>query len=247
MSGMSRELERMRNRTTQIPVPFESYHVKTGLIRKRNDNYSAGDVLALSSSGKPLRADLGKILSSTFSEKLLRQGTEGKVIVGVSLFKEVQHLRSDVYSKDSLPLPVVSVLDPKLAGNLAKHGLDMANVINAGKQFSYALIIDMLIYMLHSLFFDSATCGSRAMFEVRTRRILLYSNLLATTSNIIVSLLGEYLGADTSRFIDWGGYLNTLRHIVFDTKFIMEVKRDFLKNELYSLITGEQYDFIEGK
>lgn len=46
--------------------------------------------------------------------------------------------------------------------------------------------------------------------------------------------------------MDIGGYVNTLRHIVFDLKFISDVKRDFLKNELYERIVGPEYDFMEG-
>jgi hypothetical protein len=81
---------------------------------------------------------------------------------------------------------------------------------------------------------------------VRTRRILLYSNLIASASNVVVSAISTYLGADASRIIDWGGFLNTLRHIVFDTQFIQEIKRDFLKNEIYKMVVGDQYDFVEG-
>lgn len=179
-------------------------------------------------------------------DKLLNQGMDGKIIIGVSVAKEIQHLRSDLYSKDSLPLPVVSVIDPKLAGELAKRGLDMANVVNVGKQFTYAAAIDTLIAIIHGLFYRPDD-GAWAMHEVRTRRILLYSNLIASASNVVVSAVTAYCGGNAARIIDWGGYLNTLRHIAFDLKFIREVKRDFLKNELYKLITGEQYDFMEGE
>lgn len=214
---------------------MESYHISTGIIgnaRGPQDIFSK-------------RADTSLVASYTIN-KLLYQGMDGKIIVGASLAKEIQHLRSDVSSKDSLPLPVISAIDPAKAGELATHGLDMANVMNAGKQFIYAVVIDTLIALIHGFFYREAVDGPRSLYEVRTRRILLYSNLIASASNVVVSAISTYLGADASRIIDWGGFLNTLRHIVFDTQFIQEIKRDFLKNEIYKMVVGDQYDFVEG-
>lgn len=215
---------------------WESYHIYTGTIGNARGNREIFKA----------RAQTPLVLSHT-SDKLLHQGIDGKEIVGVSVLKEITHLRSDVYSKDSLPLPAISLIDPKIAGELAKHGFDMASMINVGKQFTYAVLIDTLIALIHSLFYNESDGISRNMFEVRTRRILLYSNLIASASNVVVSAISLYTsGAAGARVIDWGGYLNTLRHLVFDTKFIHEVKKDFLKNELYTRIVGQEYDFMKG-
>ena len=207
---------------------MESYHIATGFVGNgKRDIFSS-------------RASTEKVLSSTFYEKLLQQGMEGKVIVGTSVAKEITHLRSDVYSKDSLPLPVIWSINPVLAGDLAKHGLDMACLLDTGKQFAYAMAIDTLVALIHSLFYDESVDFSRRAYEIRTRKILVYSNLLASTSNVIISLM------TSRRFADWGGYINTLWHIATDVKVIGEIKRDFLKNELYDRIVGAEYDFMEG-
>lgn len=214
---------------------MESYHIYTGTIgnvRGSQDIFSS-------------KAKTSLVMSHTI-DKLMNQGMDGKIIIGTSVAKEIQHLRSDINSKNSLPLPVISAVDPVLAGQLAKRGLDMANVLQAGKQFAYAVAIDTLIALIHSFFCNTST-EMRSMYEVRTRRILLYSNLIASSSNVIVAAIAGFLGADSSRILDWGGFLNTLRHIVFDTKFIQEIKRDFLKNEIYKMVTGDQYNFMEGK
>lgn len=207
---------------------MESFHISTAQV-----GYGNRDVFSS-------RANTKKVLAYTFGDKLLHRGMEGKEIIGVSVAKEIKHLRSDVYSKDSLPLPVISAIDPVLAGNLAKQGLDMASVLDGMKQFTYAIAIDTLIAIIHSLFYDASQDGTRKVYEIRTRRILIYSNMLASSSNVIISLM------TSKRFMDIGGYVNTLRHIVFDLKFISDVKRDFLKNELYERIVGPEYDFMEG-
>jgi len=228
-----------------IPILMPSYHVKTGGVRGKGDVIREMDVIASSSLGNPIRADTIRVVSE-FSDKLIKQGDAGREICAEALKKEIIHLKSDVYSKDSLPLPSVSALSPRLAGDLAKRGIDMANVLNAGKQLTYAVLIDSLIALIHSMFYAEGSSASRRTYEVRTRKILLYSNLLASSSNIIVSAISQYFGGNGQQLIDWGGYINTLRHIVFDTKFIYEVKKDFLKNELYDLIVGDDYDFMKG-
>lgn len=222
------------------PLDMISYHVTTGLLPAKGGNFSLEDVIPLSASGIPIRADTNRILSETFINKLLHQGVDGKKIVGVSIAKEIIHLKSDIYSPDSLPLPAISAIDPRLAGSLAKQGLDMAMAFDVGRQFAYALAIDTIISIIHGFFFDPATDFSRSAYEVRTRRILTLSNALATTSNILVSYMTQ-----NPNLLDYGGFLNTLRHIAFDTKFIAEVKRDFLKNQLYDTIVGQSYDFME--
>ncbi len=210
---------------------FQSWHIST---QGKHDTFTQNAKTAL-------------VLHYT-SDKLFHQGTNGKAIVGTSALKEIAHLRSDIFSKNSLPLPFISVIDPKLASELASWGLDMAGVIDAGKQFAMAMAIDTLIGFIHGLFYDESSGLTRSMYEVRTRRVLLYSNVIASASNVVVSAVASHLGGPegAKQIIDWGGYLNTLRHIVFDTKFINEVKRDFLKNELYTMVTGSQYDFMEG-
>ena len=217
---------------------MKSYHITTGTVSIGNGRSNMRDVF-----GADAKTDI--VLDRTFKVKLLEQGLDGKVIVGASLTKELQHLRSDVHSKDSLPIPMVSAIDPVLAGKLAKRGFDMANVLDIGKQSAYAMAIDILIAMIHGMFYDAGSGLSQSMYEIRTRRILVYSNLIASVSNVIATLVAECLHIDASRYVDWGGYANTLRRIVFDTKFIREIKRDFLKNELHERVVGTEYDFME--
>ena len=43
---------------------------------------------------------------------------EGKEKIGVSLMKEAIHLKSDMYSTASLPLPIISTISVESARNL---------------------------------------------------------------------------------------------------------------------------------
>ena len=61
-------------------------------------------------------------------DKLLNQEIEGKKIVAVSLIKEVIHLQSDLNTKNSLPLPIVSAVNPRLAAELEIPDKYLTNV-----------------------------------------------------------------------------------------------------------------------
>lgn len=211
---------------------MQSWHIKT---MNKQDSFGQ-------------RAKTNLVLSNTI-DKLLHQGTDGKILVGSSIVKEIVHLRSDVSSHRSLPLPGISAISPEMAAWLAEWGLDMAGVIDAGKQMVVAMAIDTMIAFIHGLFYEEGAGPSRDLYQVKTRRILTYSNLIASASNVIVSSITAYLGGKEKarKIIDWGGYLNTIRRIALDSKFIGQIKREFLRDKLYERITGSQYDFMEGK
>lgn len=104
-----------------------------------------------------------------------------------------------------------------------------------------ACLINQLVAAIHQLFYHEDRDGSQTLYEVRTRKILSYSNLLATSSNVIVSAMTQ-----DARKLDVGGMLVTLTRIVSDYNFIHEIKKDFLKNQLYNRIVGTEYDFMKG-
>ena len=78
------------------------------------------------------------------------------------------------------------------------------------------------------------------MYEEKTREILSYSNIIASSSNVIVTEITK----DFTK-LDVGGMINTLYRIIVDTNFINEIKNDFLKNAMYEQIVGTEYDFME--
>lgn len=70
------------------------------------DSYHIGTHDSLHQDYFKNHADTGKIFKYLY-DKLAHQGMEGKVIVAASLGKEIVHLRSDIQTKHSLPLPIM--------------------------------------------------------------------------------------------------------------------------------------------
>lgn len=108
----------------------------------------------------------------------------------------------------------------------------------------YAILINALVAMIHGFFYEASVDGSRKLFEMRTRRILEYSNVIASSSNLL------YVGAnmavgnkDALRKLDVGGLLVTVYRIATDLKFQSELKHEFVKNEYFDMIQGKDYNF----
>lgn len=198
---------------------FQSYHVKKGIIA----NGALRDMLNCS-------ADNGKI----FDAVQHRICDEPKAIAA-ALLQEISHLHSDVNTASSLPIPAVSIYDDKLAKDLGNYGIDMANVLTVGKQALGAAIIDFIISSIHYLMRDKNV--PKHIYEVRTRKIITLSNLLATYSNVLATtLIAPYFGKSLNSKIDFGGYVHTFTKAINNINFIYRVKEEFIFNNYINLI-----------
>lgn len=188
-------------------------------------------------------ANTGLVFSKT-GDKLLHQGFDGKKRVGASLVKEIIHLKSDLYTKNSLPLPFISVIDAGLAADLAERGLDMANAVTVGKQATYSILINTIIAMIHGLFYDESVDVNRKLYEVKTRKILSYSNLIASSSNLLYVGGNMFIGNETAlKSLDIGGLLVTIYRVATDASAIRNIKSEFLEHEFLAQIRGTDYEF----
>lgn len=202
--------------STLTNTSFESFHISTNIAKR--DCFKC-----------PARTDL--VLKYTF-DKLFNQGIEGKTKIAAALMKEIVHLNSDLNTKNSLPLPFISVVDAKVASRLAEYGLDMANIVTVGKQFTWATLINSFIVMLHGLLYDDTI--DRKQYEVRTRKIIMYSSTIASIINV-----GAVAVTKDLALLDIGGILVEFIHLLQDPKFINGVKEEYIFGNYNSMIIGE--------
>ena len=160
------------------------------------------------------------------------------MLLAASVARQAIHFGSDYFTKQGLPIPVIATVNNNLAGTmLTKCHIDMWSVTRGA---IVAALINQLIAVIHRLFFDEAHDGSENMYEVRTRKILSYSNAIAVGSNVVVTAITRDL-----QKLDGGGILVALHRFISDFEFIQEIKRDFLKDEVYNMVVGKPYDFME--
>lgn len=204
--------------STLTTSSFISYHITSNEMNR--DSFSC-------------KAQTDLVLKYTL-DKLVNQGIEGKKIIATSLIKEIEHLQSDIYTKNSLPLPFISGIDSKLASKLADYGFDMANVITVGKQVTYASLINSIIAMIHRMFYNGSTEIDEKLYEVKTRKILSYSNLIASSSNSAVVAVTKKI-----KLLDLGGLGVTIYRLITDAKFIRSVKEEFIFGSYKDMIMSD--------
>lgn len=203
---------------------FLSWHVETlGHLRtaKNGNQYTA----YLDSINE--RASTIEIFK-TISQRLANEGKEGWITLGCSLLKEIVHLFSDLPSKQSLPIPFMSTFSLELAKELSFYGLNTGTIVQGGLA---TMIINWGIAFFHRL--TKKEEDDEKLFEARTKKIIMYSDLLATTSDIGYSLFLAYMGDKNSmRKFDLGGYLVTLHQISNSSNVISAIERDFYVNKI---------------
>jgi len=91
----------------------------------------------------------------------------------VALIKQVIHLKSDAYTKESLPIPFAQIPSYELAESLSACGIDYANIATIWKQAGLAALINMITAMLYRLTYDAEKDESLDLFKVKTRKILM--------------------------------------------------------------------------
>ena len=171
---------------------------------------------------------------------------EHRLNLPAAVFVEGQHLKSDVNTKMGLPVPLLETFSTDFASKLYKNKYDALcfarDMKIVGKSAAVSLLMDMLIGLVHGLYYDPKKDGSRDLFEVRTRKILLIANTIGTSSNLIYSYCTKNVKA-----VDIGGLLVTLSHIFMDTRFMLNVKKEFVENKIYEKVEEEinELDEIE--
>lgn len=171
-------------------------------------------------------------------EKAYEWGKNSPQLLIASVARQAVHFGSDYFTKQGLPVPLISTVNNELAQKMIVNWhIDMWSITRGA---AVATLINQLIAVIHQLFYNSGRDGSEQLYEVRTRKILSYSNVIASGSNVIISAFSKDMGK-----LDVGGMLVTLYRIVNDYRFINQVKKDFLEKELYNQIVGTEYDFME--
>lgn len=167
-----------------------------------------------------------------------------------AIFAQAIHLKSDAFTKNGLPIPVLETFAPDFAGKLYKSNYDslclMKDVAVVGTQAVGAILINMVISLIHGLYYDPEKYSSRDIYEVKTRKILLYSNLISSVSNVIWVGGNAIAGNETAwRDLDIGGIIVTMYRLVSDTKFIQSVKEEFVLGGFKNMIRGEELNLLE--
>lgn len=153
-----------------------------------------------------------------------------------ALFAQAQHLKSDEFTKLGLPVPLVSSFNENFASKLYSENYDALCLARdmkiVGASFVVSKIFDIIISLTHGLFRKENE--DKNLYEVRTRKILLISNSITSTSTIINAMI-----TSNPKNLDIGSLLNTVTHLFSDLRFIARLKQEFIESEIANRIDKE--------
>ena len=163
--------------------------------------------------------------------------------VGAALIKQVIHVGTDMFTPCGINLPLADlVLSKKTAEEITKY-VSTGDVIKIGSSALLAMGINFIIGAFHNMLYDSAYRENgiqRNVYNVKTRKIIMLSNVVATSSNVVKTAFETYNGnALALKSMDWGGLIVTLYRLINDTEFINAVKHEFIVNEFIKKIDGD--------
>lgn len=148
---------------------------------------------------------------------------ENPLAIGAAFVKQIIHSCTDVFTKQGLPLPIINNISPEASKFLIGNRIDLYSVTRG---VALTFLINKIVEMIHKLYYDPK-CDEKKLYEVRTRKVLTYSNMLSSVINV------GYVGftEDLSR-LDVGGILVTLWRILNDEKKIRKIEGDFIQKIL---------------
>ena len=176
---------------------------------------------------------------------------EDKHRLYAALFSQGLHLASDKYTKLGLPVPFLSMISPDKAYDIYKEGYDYLDYLydtqilrRTLKSASQAIIINMTIGALHKFFYNPNKDFDKEQYNIRTRKIILYSNMIATSSDVIQTAIRAYAGDENAiKDFDLGGFLVTIYRLMTDTTHIMKIKEEFIFKEWDKIIESKDNIF----
>ena len=184
---------------------FPSYHVRNQEINGKTDLYHV----------------------MKWTGEMLQDKPE---VVGAALLRQVAHCATDVFTTQGLPIPVINTISPEMSKFLVGNQIDFYGTV---KSASMAILINKLIEMCHRLFYNPS--DDIRLYDVRTRKILTYSNTLASVINI------GYVGATRNvKKLDVGGILVALWRLLNDEEEIRKIKREFVNMTLDGELKKEE-------
>lgn len=169
---------------------------------------------------------------TSIGKRLSSEGKEGWMTLGCALLKEIVHLLSDINSRQSLPLPIVPVFSEKLAREFSLYGLNFGTIAQGGVA---SMLINFSMAFLHKL------CRTKnedeKMYEVRTRKIIMYANTLATFSDIAYTIFLAYIGDKNAlRKFDLGGTMVSCYQICHSVSVIKAIEAEFITSKIIESI-----------
>lgn len=163
--------------------------------------------------------------------------------VVAALIKQIIHIGTDLYTPCGIQISGANlILDNRYAEELTKY-ISTGDIIKVGISYKIFNLINILISSLHMLTCSSTNHREKELHHVKTMKILEYSNIIATGSNVIINAVRAYYGNTKAlKDIDFAGLIGTIMMIVNNEEMKRKIKREFILGEYERMVLGDSYN-----
>lgn len=155
---------------------------------------------------------------------------DDKKSVAAAVIKQLIHIATDLYTPCGITLPGAGLVLSNSSVERLTQYISTGDVIKVGASAGASVLINTIISAVHGcmlLFQDDGEEFSKELYQARTRKIIMYSNVIASSSNVISTAIAK----DVNN-LDIGGLLVTLYRVFNDTKFLCKLEYEFLNSGL---------------
>ena len=166
--------------------------------------------------------------------------TEEPAALVAALIKQIIHIGTDIYTKVGISIPGANLVLTNIETEKLTQYISAGDLLKIGTSVSLANLINTIISTLHTLMYDSSMPINKDVYGVRTHKIIMYSNVIASCSNVLWTGAQMYAGKENAiRQLDIGGLLVTLKRLRTDADYIRRIKEEFVFGNFNQLIQGE--------
>lgn len=158
---------------------------------------------------------------------------EDPKVLYCAILKQIIHTGSDIFTKIGLPIPILNLVTPDVSIELYKNNINISQV---GKQSAQCYLINQIAAIIHGFFYDASKYPERKYYDIKTRKIVIYSNLISMSTNIIYTAISKEINK-----LDIGGITIGIINLLKNNSFIETAKREFIKNEFYKEVYNEDF------
>ena len=159
-----------------------------------------------------------------------------------ALIKQLIHIGTDLYTPCGIQIPFANLaLDKAHTEALTKY-VSTGDVLKVGVQAGMALLINWLIAAFHGcslIFKDDGSDYCTEMYQVRTKKIILISETIATSSSVVQASITK-----NPKCLDLGGAAVLVYRLFSDTRFIARLKEEYVQSELDKIYDERAKDLI---
>lgn len=192
----------------------------------------------------PMIADYGSTI--VMVKSMIDRTMEQPSALVASLIKQIIHIGTDLYTPCGIQIPGANLLLTNTEVEKLTRYVSTGDLIKVGASAKLAELINLLISTIHTLMYDSSVSISKEVYNVKTRKIITYSNMIATGSNVLWTG-GNMLAGNVSavKQLDWGGLLVLLKRLANDQMYIRQIKEEFVTGTFKKMIQGEDLNIQE--